>query len=593
MAIFHLSVKTISRSAGRSATAAAAYRAGAEITDERTGEIHDYQRKAGVESAELFLPAGAPEWATDRAKLWNAAEQSEKRKNSTVAREFEVALPSELSADQRRELAHDFARELVKRHGFAVDVAIHAPGKDGDSKNHHAHILCTTRKLTAEGFIEKTRELDDRATGAAEVTHWREQWAGLTNAALERAGHAERVDHRSLEAQGIDRDAGVHLGPTATAIERRGEVSEKNQNHQARQAEAALKVTTKKEIQNDRIREKALGALGKSSAATDRAHAFTVADHRGIADNLRAASGDLGRAIEGTQRRVAERHHGRVVEAARIQFERASRVVQQAADRVGSVVRTVAAAAHQVAQQVAARLERQRAAARPVDTRSAKEIWAASPENPLNIARREALASPAPLPATAQLKRFKAEPKPVLPPMPKLTDQEAKAKLLEISIGMRAQWDAALVAQRAQYLKELTAQAHAKAVAHVAEHQAHVDAKPMLFGRDKWEDQRQGFENRDASNKLAWQNLKDGKYPFLAQDKEAVQKAVERRVSDQNPSLAQSMPQVDKVLQIERERLAAERQAQLLEQRRQEREASEARKAIKGQDKDNNRGYSR
>ena len=110
VAIFHLSVKTISRSAGRSSTAAAAYRAGVEITDERTGEIHDYRRKAGVESAELFLPDGAPEWATDRAKLWNAAEQSEKRKNSTVAREFEVALPSELSADQRRKLAHDFAR---------------------------------------------------------------------------------------------------------------------------------------------------------------------------------------------------------------------------------------------------------------------------------------------------------------------------------------------------------------------------------------------------------------------------------------------------------------------------------------------------
>jgi ATP-dependent exoDNAse (exonuclease V) alpha subunit len=213
-----------------------------EITDERTGEIHDYQRKAGVQSAELFLPADAPEWATDRAKLWNAAEQSEKRKNSTVAREFEVTLPSELSADQRRELTREFARELVKRHGFAVDVAIHAPGKDGDSKNHHAHILCTTRKLTPEGFTEKTRELDDRATGAAEVTHWREQWAGLTNAALERAGHAERVDHRTLEAQGIDREAGVHLGPTATAIERRGEVSEKTQHHQERQAATAAKV---------------------------------------------------------------------------------------------------------------------------------------------------------------------------------------------------------------------------------------------------------------------------------------------------------------------------------------------------------------
>ena len=97
MAIFHLSVKTVSRSAGRSATAAAAYRAGVKITDERTGEIHDYTRKGGVESAAVILPDNAPEWARDRAQLWNAAEQAEKRKNSTVAREFEIALPAELS----------------------------------------------------------------------------------------------------------------------------------------------------------------------------------------------------------------------------------------------------------------------------------------------------------------------------------------------------------------------------------------------------------------------------------------------------------------------------------------------------------------
>jgi hypothetical protein len=362
VAIFHLSVKTVSRSAGRSSTAAAAYRAGAEITDERTGEIHDYRRKSGVESAELFLPAGAPEWATDRAKLWNAAEQSETRKNSTVAREFEVALPAELSADQRRELAHEFTAALVKKYEFAADCAIHLPGKNGDSQNHHAHILCSTRKLTAEGFTAKTRELDDRATGAAHVVECRELFANMTNAALERAGHAVRVDHRSLEAQGIDRDAGIHLGPSATAIERRGEVSEKTQHHQERQAEAAGKVAALvviaeaqarataeiKEKENDRIRAAALGALKKSSRSTDRAHAFTVADHGGIADNLRAASGDLGRAVKGAERRVSERHYGRVVEAVRGQFERVGGVVQQVADRVGSVVRTVATAALQI-----------------------------------------------------------------------------------------------------------------------------------------------------------------------------------------------------------------------------------------------------
>jgi ATP-dependent exoDNAse (exonuclease V) alpha subunit len=146
---------SISRSAGRSATAAAAYRAGCKITDERTGEIHDYTRKGGVESADIVLPDGAPEWATDRAKLWNAAELAEKRKDACVAREFEVALPSELSPAERRRLALDFAKDMANREGCAVDVAIHAPGKEGDNRNHHAHILRTTRKVDADGLGAK------------------------------------------------------------------------------------------------------------------------------------------------------------------------------------------------------------------------------------------------------------------------------------------------------------------------------------------------------------------------------------------------------------------------------------------------------
>lgn len=236
MAIYHLSVKTISRSDGRSATAAAAYRAAASIVDERTGEVHDYSRKSGVVSAQLFLPENAPAWAEDRAQLWNAAEQSETRKNSTVAREFEIALPSELTAEQREKLVADFCVELVARYGFAVDAAIHSPGKDGDNRNDHAHLLGTTRELTADGFTKKTRVLDDRATGALEVLHLRERWAELTNAALERAGSSARVDHRSLAAQGIDREPTQHLGPAATAIERRGEISQKTLNKRERDA---------------------------------------------------------------------------------------------------------------------------------------------------------------------------------------------------------------------------------------------------------------------------------------------------------------------------------------------------------------------
>ena len=220
MAIYHLSVKAIGRAKGRSATAAAAYRAGEKIADERTGLVHDYARKGGVQHTEIVAPDGSPSWAAERARLWNEAEQAERRKNSTVAREFEVALPTELSATQRRDLAHDLAAEIVARHRCAVDIAIHAPNREGDERNHHAHLLLTTRRLTESGFTEKTRELDDLKTG--EVSYWRERWAGIVNEHLARHGHASRVDHRSLEDQGEAREPTKHLGPAVTAMERRG-----------------------------------------------------------------------------------------------------------------------------------------------------------------------------------------------------------------------------------------------------------------------------------------------------------------------------------------------------------------------------------
>ncbi len=221
MASYHLAVKTVSRSVGRSATGAAAYRAGVSITDERQGIVHDYTRKQGIEHSAIILPAGAPDWAADRAALWNAAEKAETRKNSTVAREFEIALPAELGGEQRRELAMSFAREISERHGVAVDVSIHAPHRDGDDRNHHAHLLATTRQLTPEGLEAKTRELDQKQSG--EVERWRERWAEIQNIALERAGSAERVDHRSFERRGIAAEPELKQGPAVTAMERRAE----------------------------------------------------------------------------------------------------------------------------------------------------------------------------------------------------------------------------------------------------------------------------------------------------------------------------------------------------------------------------------
>ena len=256
MATYHLSAKTISRSHGRSATGAAAYRTGARIIDERTGVIHDYQRRIGVAAAFLLLPANAPDWATDRARLWNAAELAETRKNSTVAREFEIALPAELDAEARQRLAADFARELVVRHGCAADVAIHRPGRTGDQRNHHAHILLTTRRLTAAGFTEKTRELDDLKSG--EIGRWRARFAEVQNERLREAGVEARVDHRSLEAQAIDREATIHLGPTATALERRGvptRLGESNRAAQASHAERQREAEAQHEAEQKRQAE--------------------------------------------------------------------------------------------------------------------------------------------------------------------------------------------------------------------------------------------------------------------------------------------------------------------------------------------------
>lgn len=233
MAIYHLSVKPVQRSQGRSATAAAAYRSGEKLKDERTGDIHDYTSKRGVEHSDILTPNGE---SINRERLWNMAEWAEKRKDGTPAREYEVAIPEELNPEQRRALVVDFGRALARRHGCAVDLAIHAPGRDGDYRNHHAHILCTTRRYEPGGKLGEKCDVElsdrDRAkkglTGRkAELEKTREQWDFLANRALARAGRKSRISHKSLEAQGVGREPSIHLGPVATAIERRGERSER------------------------------------------------------------------------------------------------------------------------------------------------------------------------------------------------------------------------------------------------------------------------------------------------------------------------------------------------------------------------------
>ena len=220
MALYHLSVKTVSRASGRSAVAAAAYRSGDVLTNDRDGMTHDYTARGGVEETFIVAPEGVA-WAQDRAVLWNAAEAAENRKNSVVAREWEVALPDELSVEARRELAAGFAGELVERYGVVADVAIHGPHAMGDARNHHAHILTTTREAGSDGLGAKTRSLDVSTSG--EIETMRERWAERVNAALELAQVDERVDHRSYARQGLEIEPTGHVGVHATGMERRAE----------------------------------------------------------------------------------------------------------------------------------------------------------------------------------------------------------------------------------------------------------------------------------------------------------------------------------------------------------------------------------
>lgn len=222
MAICHFDVKAVSRASGRSAVAAAAYRSGQCLTNERDGVTHDYEKRSGVVTSFVIAPSGA-EWATDRSALWNAAEAAEKRKDAKVAREYVVAIPHELDVAAREELVRNFAASIVERYGVAADVAIHAPGREGDSRNHHAHILTTTRTVEEQGLGPKTRQLDVKDSSALEVKALRELWAEKCNQSLERNHQQERVDHRSYVEQGLERVPGVHLGHVATAIERREE----------------------------------------------------------------------------------------------------------------------------------------------------------------------------------------------------------------------------------------------------------------------------------------------------------------------------------------------------------------------------------
>ncbi|MDR0797557.1 MAG: MobA/MobL family protein [Nitrososphaerota archaeon] len=222
-----MDVKIIGRSSGRSAVGASAYRSGEKLHSNavksaaygsgsklRNGEIvHDYTKKKGVAHSEIILPDNALEKYRDRETLWNAVELSEKRKDAQLARELIVALPREFNLEEQIKVMRQYIRENFVEKGMIADLAIHH-----NEGNPHAHIMLTTRNVTPDGFGLKNTEWNKKE----KLLTWRKAWTNTINNALEGKGLDERIDHRTLKAQGLDQEPTKHLGYQATSLERQG-----------------------------------------------------------------------------------------------------------------------------------------------------------------------------------------------------------------------------------------------------------------------------------------------------------------------------------------------------------------------------------
>lgn len=241
MAIYHLSIKTISRNSGRSSVAAAAYRAAEKIIDRRTGLTHDFTQKSGVVFSEILLPEHAPRAFADRDTLWNSVEQIETTRRSRTAREIEIALPAELSRSEQIALAREYVQTQFVARGMCADLCVHE--KEG---NPHAHIMLTTRPLEPDGswgaksrkeyvldrsgqkILLPSGEYKSRKISTTDwderenAERWREAWAQDINRAYERHGLEQAVDHRSYRRQGLLLEPTKHMGKAAVEMERQG-----------------------------------------------------------------------------------------------------------------------------------------------------------------------------------------------------------------------------------------------------------------------------------------------------------------------------------------------------------------------------------
>jgi len=249
MAIYHFSAKVISRANGSSAVASAAYRSASELHDERLGRNHDFSNKAGVIHSDVMLPEGAPERLNDRSTLWNEVEAGEKRKDAQLAREVEFSIPREMNEKQGVQLARDFVQKQFVDRGMVADLNVHwDKAKDGTPKP-HAHVMLSMREVGPEGFGQKVREWNSNAL----LKEWREAWADHVNERLAQLDIDARIDHRTLEAQGIDLEPQHKIGPAASRMPEQGLEAERAEDHARIARENGEKIIARPEIALDAI----------------------------------------------------------------------------------------------------------------------------------------------------------------------------------------------------------------------------------------------------------------------------------------------------------------------------------------------------
>ena len=262
MAIYHLCIKIISRGKGKSAVAASAYRSGEKIKNEYDGIVHDFTRKGGIAHTEILLPPNAPQEFVNRSILWNSVEKIEKSKNSQLAREIEVALPKELDREKQINLVREYVKENFVKVGMCADIALH----DKNDGNPHCHILLTMRPLNEDktwGAKSKKEYILDRNGEKVKLKNgnyktrkintidwneqdkaeeWRKAWADITNKYLEENNIQEKVDHRSYQRQGIEQIPTIHLGVSATQMEKKGIATDRgNINREIKHQNAILR----------------------------------------------------------------------------------------------------------------------------------------------------------------------------------------------------------------------------------------------------------------------------------------------------------------------------------------------------------------